>query len=157
MTTTVSIVPAIIDALVAAATSALPGVTVTDGQGVTGNTNAVLMIGVNSPDITVPATAANSQQAPATYSTNRTRDETGDVYCTAVAWNGNNDQKQARDDAFALAEAVADLCRTNPSLGLSAGGYVVCGYGGTGQLDQDQDDSGATASLVFSVAFRARI
>ena len=153
----VSIVPQIIDALVAKATTALPGVTVLDGQGVTGDTGSMLLVGANTEDATIPSTAAQAQQAPATFSTNRTREQSGDIYLTAASWNGDGDQKAARDDAYATATAVAALCRADPSLGITTAQMVVCGFGGTEQLDQDQDSAGASASLTFTVHFQARI
>ena len=57
------------------------------------------------------------------------RDQTGSVTCAALSWNGDADQKAARDAAYAVVAAVEDLLRTDPTLGVAAPGRSVCQMG----------------------------
>lgn len=152
-----TVIPVLIDALVTQATTALPNVNVFDGYGVTDDPGDFLMVGVEDPDATDSASSADSSQSAATMGTPRTRDETGSISCVALSWNGNADQKAARDAVFAITEAVASLCRSNPSLGVAAGGLVVTGFGADQRLLQNQDENGTEAAVIFTISFRARI
>lgn len=151
-----SVVPALIDALVTQCTTALTGVAnVYDGTGVTDQPGDWLMVGVEDPDTDAESTAATTFEAPGPFGTNRPRDETGEVVLLAHSWNGDGNAKTARDAVYAVAAAVANLCRTTPALGVS--GVLWTGYGATTQLVQNQDSNGARAYLVFRISFRARI
>jgi hypothetical protein len=152
---TTSAIPALIDALVSAARTALPGVAVYDGYGVSDDPGDFLMVGVEDVNSLSDASAADSQQEWAGVGSSAPRDETGDVICTALSWNGNGDQKAARDGAFAIAEAVATLLRANPSLGIPS--LLWTSYGTTTQLNQNQDENGAEAAVIFRCHFRARL
>jgi hypothetical protein len=152
-----STVPALIDALVTNARTSLPDVDVYDGFGMSDDPGDFLMIGVEDPDLAQAATSAQAQQAPATMGMQRSRDETGSVTCAALSWNGDADPKAARDGAFATVAAVEDMLRLNPSQGLGAEGLFVCQFGGNLTLSQQQDGDGASALVVFTVDFRARI
>lgn len=151
-----SVIPQLIDALVAAATAALPdqGIVVLDGYGVTEFTGNYLMIGIDDPYRPDASVSASSTQdwAHANYTT---RNEEGDVTCAAVSWSGDANQKTSRDAAYATTAAVENLLRANPSLGLTA--LLWTSYGTTTQLEQSQDEDGSWALVVFSVHFRARI
>ena len=148
-----SVVPALIDALFAAAVAALPNARVSDGVGVSSDPGDFLMIGV-SDDGPNPSTAVSSRQTWANAN-GTTRDESGNITCMAVSWNGNADAKAARDSAYATKAAVENLLRANPSLGVS--GVLWTSVGTDESLDQNQDDLGALAILVFTIAYRARI
>ena len=151
----VSVVPALIDALIAAATSA--GVeNVLDGVSLSGDAQAgdYLMIGVDDPDSEGDAFTGSSRQSWANAN-HTTRDESGEITCAAYSWNGDCDQKAARDAAFAMVETLASACRTDPSLGLSS--LLWTDFGSDLNLSQNQGESGASALVVFTVAFRARI
>lgn len=150
----VSVVPALIDALFAAATTALPNVNVYDGFGVSEEPGDFLMIGVEDPDIESAATSANSSQSWAHIGA-VSRDEEGEITCAALSWNGDANAKAARDAVYATAEAVATLLRANPSLSLST--LLWTSYGTTTELSQQQGEGGASALVVFKVNFRARI
>jgi hypothetical protein len=153
----VSIVPALIDAIVTQATAALSDVLVLDGFGVSdAPAPDLLMVGVDDGESTVAATSTAVSQTMATLGTARSRDQQGQVWCWAYSWNGNTDQKAARDSVYTTFEAVADLCRTDPTFGVGLPGRVVCQIGDE-NLSQDQDESGAKALLIFSVNFTARI
>jgi len=154
-----SVVPALIDALVTQATAALPTVRVYDGFGVTDDPGDFLMVGIDDPLSADAATTAAMQQRPATGGTGRSRDETGELWCSALSWNGDANQKAARDAAFAIVAAIETLCRTSPSLGIAGYGYVVTSVGGSGNFTvrSDQNDTGAMTSVSFPVAFAARL
>lgn len=150
----VSVVPALIDALFDAATAALPDVLVLDGMGATEEPGDYLMVGVDDPDSDADAFSADSQQQWASAN-HTTRDESGVVTCAALSWNGDGDQKAARDSAYASVEALAAACRTTPDLGIPTMAWTS--FGSDTRLTQGQFDSGATALVVFQIAFRARI
>ena len=148
------VVPALIDALVDAATTALPDVLVLDGMGATDEPGDYLMVGVDDPDTEGDAFAADSQQRWA-HANGSARDESGQVTCAAFSWNGDGDQKAARDAAYASVEALAAACRATPDLGVSS--LLWTDFGTDARLTQMQGDSGAAALVVFQIAFRARI
>lgn len=151
-----SAIPAVIDALFDQSTKALPNANVVDGYGVSGNTGDTLMIGVEDPGNLDSASSAETDQSAATMGTNRSRDEDGTVVCVAESWNGNSDQKAARDAAFATVAAVENLIRKTdtPALGVAGvrNARIV-----SHQLLQDQRNEGAVAFVVFRVGFTARI
>lgn len=150
----VSIVPALIDALVTQATAALPDVEVIDGVGVSEDSGDYLMIGVDDTDGPEWArSAATSRewegtglQAPVT--------ESGDIACVALSYNGGTDQKLVRDAAYAIGEAVAAFCRADPTLGgLDSLLWVL--YGANSDLLQIQNEDGVLARLEFQLHFEA--
>lgn len=143
----VSVVPALIDALVAA-TGGYDGLAVTDEPG------DFLMIGVDDPDTEGGAFSSESRQEWANAN-NTARKESGTITCAAYSWNGDGDQKVARDAAYALVEALASACRANPSLGVAS--LLWTDFGSDANLTQLQGEWGASALVVFTVAFRARI
>lgn len=150
-----SVIPDLIDALIAAAATALPGVDVLDGPQVTDAAPGdYLMVGVEDLDSAEEANAAESRQqwANANYTA---RDEDGEITCVALSWNGDGDQKAARDAVFATAAALEDALRANPSLGVSS--VLWTGYGSLTQFIQAQGDTGAAAQLTFRVHFIARL
>lgn len=149
-----SVVPALIDALVAQARTNLTDVNVFDGFGVTADPGNFLMIGVEDPDTEDAAFSADTRQAWANANYTA-RDESGDITCVALAWNGDGNQKSARDAVYAIATAVENFLRANPSLGLT--GLLWTGFGTSSQLSQAQGEAGAAAQLIFRVEFRARI
>lgn len=147
-------IPTLIDALVALAQSVeIPSLTVYDGTGSIANPGDFIMIGVDDPDAPDSSNAADSQQQWAA-TTGGAIDETGKVTCAALSWNGNGDQKAARDAAFATCNALATALRSNPTLGLAQLLWVR--YGADQALSQDQTDAAAQALVIFSVYFRAR-
>lgn len=150
-----SAIPAVIDALVTLARS-VEGVTVYDGLGTLGEVGDFLMVGVDDPNTPNEAQSADSQQDWAS-SNPSSIDEVGQITCAALSWNGDTDQKAARDAAFATCNALATAIRSNPTLSLPT--LLWARYGKSQALTQNIDsDTGATeAMVVFSVYFRARI
>lgn len=154
----VSALPALIDALVVATGPALPDWNVYDGIGLFGissDPGDTLMIGVDDPMSPNPLQAASAQQDWAGTGQDADRDEEGDITCAAFAWNGDGDQKAARDAVYGAAETLAGICRNNPSLGLPT--LLWTSLGTSADLTQNQDNSGASALLVFQIHYRARI
>lgn len=155
----VSLVPALITALVAQATAALASddVLVVDGVLNTDDANPdILMIGADDPSSGSAAESSTASQVMATAGTPRSRDDSGTVTCAAQSWSGDSDQADARARAYASFEAVAGLLRTDPTLGLGAPGRVVCQVA-EHRLYQYPWASGCEATVVFTVAFTARI
>lgn len=150
-------VPAVIDALLATAKNAagLTDVLVLDGFGLTEEPGDFLMVGVDDPDRTDAAASASSEQEWA-HANHTDRDERGAITCAALSWNGDANQKAARDAAYAITAALEDSLRADPTLG-GVDGLLWTGFGQSSQLTQTQDDQGALALIVFTVAFRARI
>lgn len=147
-----SIVPSLIDALITAAGTALPSVTVTDGV-ITGMPEGdYLFIGVDDPDVTRWQSATSDQEwANASYTS---RNETGSITCAAHSWTGDAGPKAARDAAYATAGAIQNLLRDRTSFNVP--GLLFMNYA-RGSLTQMQDDDGAMALLIFQLDFKARI
>lgn len=149
-----SAVPALIDAMFTAFTAALTGVKVYDGFGVSDDPGDFLMIGVEDPDLEGFGFSADVKQdwANANYTA---REESGDIVCAALSWNGDGNQKVARDAVYATQSAVENVLRGNPSLGVST--VLWTSFGTSAQLSQIQDHKGCAALLIFRIFFRAQI
>lgn len=147
---------ALIDAVVAVAATAVPaGTLVLDGLGVTADpADNVLFVGVDDPDATNGSFAADVRQewANANYTA---RDEDGYILCVASAWNGDANQKAARDSALAIVHSVENALRANPSLGLP--NLLWTSVGGRIALSQNQSQGGAHSVFIFRINYRARI
>ncbi len=150
-----SALPALINALVTNATAALTDVDVYDGFGVTSDpAQNVLHIGVDDVNSNAEAFSGYAQQQWANAN-HTSRDEEGHVVCAASSWNGDGDAKAARDSAFATVAAVENMLRTTPAQGLPT--LLWTSMGGRIALSQWQDSGGATAVVIFTIAYRARI
>ena len=149
-----SAVPALIDAMVSAFVTALPGVKVYDGYGASDDPGDFLMVGVEDPDLEGFAFSADVRQdwANANYTS---RSEEGDIVCAALSWNGDGNQKAARDAVYATQAGVETALRNNPSLGLA--NVLWTSFGTQAQLSQAQSHEGAVALLIFRIFFRAQI
>lgn len=148
-----SVVPALIDAVVLAATATLPAVNVSDGFSVSDDPGDFLMVGV-SDDGPNPSTAVHSKQSWANAN-HTARDEEGDITCMAMSRNGDADAKAARDRVYTMKAALENLLRADPSLGLVNVLWTSAGV--SEDLDQSKDDIGALAVLTFTIFYRARI
>ena len=153
-----TVVPALIDAIVAFATEALPDLIVYDGLGASDDPGDFLMVGVSDPEIESADTGADAQQDWATVGRQGARSEQGEVTCVALSWNGgsgNAAQKQARDAAYATVAAVEDFCRDDPTLEVPT---LLWNSALTSHsLLQNQDELGTLAMVTFRIAFQARI
>lgn len=150
-----SVIPQFIDALYSRAVVALPNIQVTDGVGVTADPGDFLMIGVDDPNS--PNFAASAGQVIGPLGPPRPRDQTGTLTCVAYASNGDGDQKAARDAAYSYMAAVENIVRTEPNLGIAAGGMFVAQMGSKEDLSQAATSQGIDALLIFDIAFFARI
>lgn len=152
-----SVVPALIDALLAEGRTVLTDVAVYDVAGGIDDPGNYLMVGIEDPLSEDSDFSADSKQEWASVGTGAPRDETGEIACCAVAWNGNGNDgtKQARDAVYAIVGAVEDMLRANPSLGVAGVLWTSCAT--SGQLRQIPGESGAGAVLAFRIYFRARI
>lgn len=148
----------LIGALVEQLPGAVPdGVVVYDGFP-TGEGYAAewVLIGVEDPMIRGAATSATTQQEWASIGANA-REETGEITCAASSWNGNADPKLARARVAEITSSIEMYLRENYDLGLSQYAALWTGYGSRTALRQAQDDKGAEALVVFTIAFTARI
>lgn len=156
----VSVVPALIDTLCTVAKAALePAVRVLDGPGVTDDPGDFLMVGVDDPNNADSPESGRSQTDWAALG-QRARNQVGDITCAALAWNGDGNQKAARDAAYSYMEVLAALCtrpRQNPDCLQELVPGVIWAVVGDDRLTQDQYESGVMALVVFSVHFTARI
>lgn len=154
MTTVASLVPAAIDKLVTLATTALGSTArVVDGPGAfdVGEYPLVLHIGASDPEDDGYTTAADSDQEWA-WLGHVARRAKFTIMCAVVAWNGNADQKAARDSATTALQALSDTITTDPTLG----GTVIQVTGITGiNYAQLQDEHGAATQITFGLPMQA--
>jgi hypothetical protein len=154
-----SMIPSVIDALI----SCLQGqsFTVIDGPGNTDdNIRSALFVGLNNPDSPDVIGAAVSDEQWA-WLGHDVRDETAQIHCLAEAWNGDADQKAARDTVFGTLTTVTTMIQNNPQLcpdnDTSKPGTVMWVQSiGSLSFDQTQDANGAYARLGFDITLRGR-
>lgn len=151
-----SIVFDLIDALNDRWTSALTGINVIDGTGMTDDPGDFLMVGVEDPDTDTYADSAESVQSWAGLGA-RHRDEEGTVTCCALSWNGDANQRAARQAVKATLAAVENDLRSDPNLGGVVPGLLWTGFGTRLNLSQIQSETGAAALGFFQIQFKARI
>lgn len=153
---TTSLYPAIVDALVSIM-SPLESVQVYDGWAVTQDYNNNLLIGVADPDDTnVQEVGSESQSWHGTGSIMQTRDDDGAVWCTALAWAGNNTAKTARDAVKAILAVVETQIRTDPTLG-SIPGLLWAEACGEAIWRQGQGKGGVRVACSFTINYRGLI
>lgn len=158
-----SVIPDLIDALVANLAVLLPTVTVCDGVPEVANSGAYLCVGVDDWDATNrPVDAARSSIEWASAVSGMTGDESGSITCVAWCQEGGTGQaKTVRDTVYAIHAAtkallVAQLA-ANPAAPLGVAGLWDVRVGGTDALNQSSDQNGAAAVLRFPISFQARI
>jgi hypothetical protein len=152
---TATIVLDIIDALVAQYRAALPGATVFDGTGITEEPGDFVMVGVGDPDSNQAPTSADTSQEWAGLGAHR-RDEVGTVTCCAVSWNGESEGlAQARAGIRSMLDAIGDIHRADPTLGVAS--VMWTGFGERVTLTQIQADDGSSVIAYFEIQFKARI
>lgn len=144
-------VPAVIDALLAYLPPRLTPTKVVDGPGASNTEQPYLLVGVDDPDSEEASTAATSRHEAAGMG--KSRDQSITVYCTAVAWTGNEDAKEARDAAYALLAAVEAEISADPTLG----GVVFGARVGDDTLRQNTNNRGVEAHVLFTVEARTHL
>jgi len=153
-----SVVPALIDALVTAARTALPSVLVFYGSGVTEDPGDYLMVGISDPDNAGEFVDSADSEATWAGLGNHARDQKGNVWCVAASTNGGSDdaaQQVAVEAAYAIVAAIDTLVRSNPTLGTLVGGWAI--HGSSERLSMSQSDYGAKARVAFQIYFQARL
>lgn len=146
--------PAVIDALVALcqAAPALSGVKVHDGPQVTSSPlKAVVCIGWDGDEDNDQAVEAQQEWAAIGQ---KAKNETLQITCAAIAWNGGTVTKSARDRAYALVGAVEDALRADPALDFPPPTVVAMA---TGNAFQRQVSDGVQCRVTFTVAVQTRI
>jgi hypothetical protein len=169
MTTTTTLIPAVTDYLTAQAQAssvlggASPQVYVFDGpqpsKALSGVERA-LWIGWDPASEGQPA--AGATQDFAFLDSGRTRDEDGEITCTAQHWSGDTTVKVHRDGCAAIVAGVELLLRGTPAAGgpgdASMGGLVLwSGVTGPYEWYPAQVPNGAQVLCVFKIAYRARL
>jgi hypothetical protein len=153
-----SVIPALIDALVAAAQAALPDAKVSDGFLLSDEPGDYLMVGVEDPESLTngdDAEAASVSQDQMAFGVTRPRMEEGAIHLAARSVNGDANQKAARDAVYAMHEALAGALRPTNDLGVT--GVLKLSNGASLSLRQNQDGYGAVATLLYDIAFTAQI
>ena len=150
-----SVIPALIAALYAQASSSLPTTLVLLGPGITNDPGDYLMVGVDDPDGEDETQAADVTQDQMAFGATRPRREEGEIFLVARSRNGNSDLQAACDAAYATQEALAAVLRTTDSLGVA--GVMKLGNGARMPLAWNLDDYGAVATLRYTIAFEASI
>lgn len=156
-----SVVPQLIDALIAAAKEAKIAGTVTDGLPEVLNSGTYLGIGLDDWDVDKPADSANSAIDWA-HSSDLCSSESGTITCAAWAQlQGTGLTKRVRDQVFAIHSALKSLLIAAivaaPSDALGVPGLWDVRVGGVDGLNQSSNASGAAAVLRFSIPFQASI
>lgn len=151
-----SVVPAVTDALVALAETAVEPLDfkVFDGIGLGQDPRNFVVVGIPDPTSSDLSTAASTDQDWATLG-NRSRDESGSLDCIAYAVDGDSDQKAARDLVFDAVRRIGEAVLADLTLG-GVPGLLWSGLRIT-RYDQAQTDFGAEAQISFQLGFRARI
>lgn len=151
--TTASAIPTAIDTLVTIATAALSDAEVIDGPGAhdRGEYAVTVHIGATDPDEEEGTTAASSEQVWAWLGHVQRKTEFS-ISCVIAAWNGEADQKKARDAAFGALQAFTDAITDDPSL--SGDVIAVSGIEDI-TFTQSQDKDGAHARITFGLPITA--
>jgi hypothetical protein len=144
-------------------------VTVYDGPEVRSTDDAIdstlLIIGWSGDDTDALEEAASSSwtsgpiAATSSGTPIRPRDETTTVSCKVISQRAET-MKAARDGAITELEAVAQLCRNDPSLGIDTsatiGGVRTLAWVTAGSMVQYLD-AGYVCELDFTVSYNARV
>lgn len=147
---TFSVIPDVIDAFIEKCSAALDSCDVCDGYDVTRNDfGTYLYVGIDDP---LSTTAADSASSTREIRTANTYTEIGSITCALTSWNGECDQKAARDAVYDLMDDIQGV------LDVGLGIVNVCPVLADGhRFRQDQTAEGAFAGIVFDLSFKARI
>lgn len=149
-----TVLPDVVDGLIAVATAGLTGITILDGFGNTDDPGDYLMVGVDDPNTPDLARGGRARSDWRTVGQGgSTRREEGSVTCAAMSWNGEGDLKSARDSAFATVAALETSLKTDPTIG----GRVMFATTNSHDYIPAVGDTGAEVIVVFTVSYVARI
>ena len=150
--TAVSAIPAVTDKVIAVATAALTGVTILDGP-LPGNAAEGNYLAVGAAEMRPDSDGTDAVDSSMVWrSTGPTAQENLTLLCVARSWNGNGDQKSARDAAFTTVNALVNAWKTDPTWG-----GVVLDSAGPSRIHQrnGQNNAGAWTEVAFDLSFRA--
>jgi hypothetical protein len=157
---TASLYPAVKDALITVLTP-LESIVVWDGYAVTADYNNNLMIGVSDPDSYEPTGSAQQSWHGTGGVSGQTRDDNGDVWCTALAWNGgqgNVGVKAARDAVKSILTIVENQLRSDPVFStVVVPGLLWTEFGTQSVWREAPGKNGVRCSCSFTVHFRGLI
>lgn len=163
MSVATSSIPAAIDYLVSAATTAFPGVLVLDGGPRSTDQQSfqdIVAIGWDG-DEDMTTSAVEGDQDFATLSRALTRNEDYRIVCSILHWDGGDSYKNARDGVFALLATFEKLLRGIPPNGTgdtTLGGAVLWSHiSGGVALNYTSGTNGVAAYATFHVTCRARL
>ena len=146
--------PALIDALIAASSAALPDVNVADAWPNGIMSGDWLMFGVSDPEMNRMVGASATQTYP--HATRPARDESCELAAAIFCAHGDDDAKGARDAAFAIKAAVAGLLRADVTLGVP--GVWKTNLSAWRYLPRRFSDYGsAVVELELTITYEARI
>lgn len=158
---TTSSIPAAIDYLVQAATTAFgSSVQVTDGPLVSGTEPTAqdqLWIGYSPLNEELPAVVGDQDFAALGA---RSRNENYAILCCLIQWSGDPATKALRDSAFALLATVETLLRGtggNPGDCTLGGAVLYSQISGGIEVMPTEDTTGAGLAIQFHVQCRARL
>ena len=151
-----SVLPALIDALYAALSAALPGVDVYDGFGVSDSPGDYLMVGVDDPE-NEDVEMARVNQSQVAFGSTHPRHESGEVHLYAMSWNGDGDYKAARDAAHAIVAAAENALRPNAAPDVLGVAGLMSLSLASGSPKYPSFDGGAKVAIPFDIAFLAQI
>jgi len=151
--TSTSVIFGLIDALVDGFAAAVPGVQVYDGYGISDDPGNFVMVGIDDPNSVIGQSGMSRQTFA--LAAGRSRDEEGEVTCAATCWDGSGDARAARAALSAITVSLETWLRGHDFQGLPT--LLWVGYGSETQVLQELTDSGALATVIFRIAFRARI
>jgi len=147
-----SLVPALLDAIVSAADTALPTVGVFDVDGPSDSGSDFLIVGIDDPDEVGFSESAEVAHDWAGFSSGL-REQAGTLWCVLGSWNGDNDPKAARDAVDGYFGTIKGLLRTDATIAAAVpGGYATVA---TERWSQNLTDAGAVVRLAFQVGFKA--
>lgn len=155
MTASSSVVPELIDAIVATMTPVLSaiGVHCSDGDMMPLVNTTALLVGIDDNDLS-EATSARAEQTWANANYKATNQE-GDLTCAVYAWSSDRVQKTARDAVYAVLDQLRAQAYADPSWGLPR--LLWTRPLASETLRQSQTDQGAYALAIVTIHFRARL
>lgn len=143
-------IPAAIDALIARLTAAanitghvLSGVQILDGPPLTNVEPDVIVVGFTPDGVSV-----EGEQSPGGLTA---QTQSLGVNCLVSSWSGDEAMKPVRDHVFTLLSAVEAEVKQDPTLA----GAVADARLQFLDFDQQQDTSGATATVAFTIRISA--
>lgn len=146
MPQSVSTIPAVLDALVAAARRVLPGVQVVDGQPLAAEQEIVCVGFTGEPGETSVENIRTREQV--TLDPDR---ESYEITCLAAVLRGETDAAAVRARVYEMVSALASELATDPTLGGVCGRTQLT----TEDLAQEQTKQGAQAIVRFVISVDA--